>query len=472
MPGEEPGGIAFDVAEPLRQRLRRWVALRLWDPLYWDGVKRSRYRQYHRDLRKVQFSAESECRDRAARALSKVLKHALTAVPYYRRVTLPVSADIDRDPFAALRAFPLLDKPTVNANQEALFVDLGLGAHSNASGGSTGTPVRLVQDRPYLDHNLAAAALFLEWTGIPPRSRVARLWGAPRDIGADGVSIRRRIGDWFANELTLNAFEMQPDDMAKHVARLNRFSPHAIVGYADALDQLARYCHSQQLQLTSPYAVVSAASSLTQEMRSRIETAFNCPVFDRYGTREVGAVAMECQQHDGLHILTDVVHVEVLDDVGREVSDGEEGELVVTALHNFTMPLIRYRIGDRAQRGSGGCACGRPYPRIRRLLGRNEACFKTARGGRVLPEFFIHLIGKEHNYGDLQRFQVVQESMERVVVRLEPISGVQPRILADQGEIAAEIERAMGSPCTVTFEVVDHIPASPTGKYLYTISRI
>jgi len=453
-------------------RLRRGIALRLWDPLYWDLIKRSHCRAYLREFRTLQFQSETESAVRQRLALARVLKHASARIPFYQGLDLPSQEDIGVDPLAALRAFPRLGKDRVVADLDSLHVEMGLGTFTNASGGSTGTPVRILQDRVYLDNSLAAEALFLEWAGLPPRARLVSLWGAPRDLGGQRVSLRRRIGDWFANRLTLNAFEMQPAVLRDYLAQLHRFRPQGLMGYADGLDQLARYCQEQGLQPPSPVAVISAASTLTADMRARLQAVFECPVFDRYGTREVGAIAMECEQHEGLHVLTEVAHVEVVDDAGNEVQMGQEGELLITTLRNFTMPLIRYRVGDRALRGAGDCPCGRPYPRIAKLLGRNEACFKTAVGGRVLPEFFIHLIGKEHNYGDVRKFQFVQQSLTHVVLRLELMPGVQPRILADEGLITAKIKQAMGDSCRVVFERVESIPPTPTGKHLYTICRI
>lgn len=453
-------------------RIRRQVALRLWDPLYWGLVKRSRHRQILREFRSLQFAEAANVAVRHQQALAGLLSHATECIPYYQNGDLPRRDEIAADPFTALRAFPRLDKDTVVSQLNALHVELGLGTFTNASGGSTGTPVRILQDRVYLDHSLAAGAVFLEWAGLQPRARIASLWGAPRDIGGQSVSLRRRVGDWFSNTMTLNAFEMQPSDLGDYLGRLKHFRPNGLVGYADALDQLARYCEENRLTPQRPEAIVSAASSLTEDMRARIEAVFGCPVFDRYGTREVGPIAMECGQHQGLHVLTEVAHVEIVDDQGNEVQDGQEGELLITTLRNFTMPLIRYRVGDRAVRGSGVCTCGRSYSRIAKILGRNEACLKTIQGGRVLPEFFIHLIGKEHNYGDLRKFQFIQESLTKVELRLEFQPGVERRVLADEAAITAKIRQVMGAGCAVTFTPVQSIPPTSTGKHLYTICRV
>jgi phenylacetate-CoA ligase len=163
--------------------------------------------------------------------------------------------------------------------------------------------------------------------------------------------------------------------------------------------------------------------------------------------------------------------VEVVDDEGRAVGEGEEGELLVTTLSNYTMPLIRYRIGDRAVRGADLCSCGRPYPLLDRVLGRTESCVVRPGGGIVLPEFFIHVIGVEHNDGSIAKFQVVQESLRGLTVVVVPSEGAGERALANADSIRARIVQAMGD-CEVEFALVDRIEPTPTGKHLYVVNKM
>jgi phenylacetate-CoA ligase len=157
---------------------------------------------------------------------------------------------------------------------------------------------------------------------------------------------------------------------------------------------------------------------------------------------------------------------------GAGASGSDGGELLATNLWNYTMPLVRYRVGDRGIASDARCGCGRPYPMLRRIVGRSEACLRRRDGGVVLPEFFIHLIGVETNDGAVAKFQVIQDAFDHVVVRAVPAAGRERDLFARREEIAARMCRALGDACRVEFVTADEIAPTPTGKHLYTVCTI
>ncbi len=140
-------------------------------------------------------------------------------------------------------------------------------------------------------------------------------------------------------------------------------------------------------------------------MRSRMEESFRCEVFDRYGSRETGDMAGECDEHRGLHVLPWTCHLEVLDGQDEPVGPGEEGEIVVTGFTNRAMPLIRYRIGDRARVPAerSVCPCGRDTQMLASITGRTVDMFLGPDGAMVDGEYFTHLL---YFRGWLRQFQV------------------------------------------------------------------
>jgi phenylacetate-CoA ligase len=331
--------------------------------------------------------------------------------------------------------------------------------------------VRFLQDRIFQSDALATTVLMYEWAGVPRGSRHIKLWGAPRDLGTGKVAMRRRAADWLSNRTTLDAFDMSEERMRGYAQRISAARPVCLEGYADGLYELALLIERQGLDVNPPGAVVSSAGTLLPHMREAIERAFGAPVFDRYGTREVGNVAAECDRHEGLHVFGETAFVEVTGRDGRAVDAGEEGELLVTTLSNYSMPLVRYRIGDRAVKGPDRCSCGRPYPLLARVLGRNESCVTRPGGGVVLPEFFIHVVGVEHNDGSIAKFQVIQEALTRLTIAIVPSEGAGEAALAGAEGMRARIRQMMGD-CDIEFVLVDHIDPTPTGKHLYVINRI
>jgi phenylacetate-CoA ligase len=452
---------------------RLFTAQRIVDPLFWGVVKRLPVRRRLAEFRKAQWDEAGVYRERRDRRLAALLTHAVTRVPYYRdRVGGLSTASIERDPLRTLGAFPVLERSDLHDHFDELTCEMGRGTERGSSGGSTGTPVRFLRDGEYIAAATAARRLAFEWAGVGLGERCVRLWGARRDLPTGRHQVRGRFGDLLYGRLTLDAFRMGDGEMADYVRRINRFRPAFIEAYADAAHELAVFARRSGLELVSPRSIVTGATTLFPHMREEIAEAFDAPVFDRYGSREVGVIASECDRHRGLHVFGECAVVEIVDGEGRPVDPGGEGEILVTNLWNYTMPFIRYRIGDVAVRGTRGCSCGRPYPILERVVGRAESRFVRPAGGVVLPEFFIHLIGVEYNNGAIRKFQVVQEAPDRIVVRVVPFEDAAERALAHREEIARHITDRMGAPCSVTFVVEDDIEPTRTGKHLYTVSRL
>jgi phenylacetate-CoA ligase len=348
---------------------------------------------------------------------------------------------------------------------------MGRGSYWNLTGGSTGEPVRFLQDRVYQTSALATTMLFYEWAGVPHGASHIKLWGAPRDLGSGSVARRRRVADWLFNRVTLDAFDMSELTMRRYAETISSSRPACLEGYANALYELAICVERLGLHMNAPGAIVSSAGTLLPHMRERIEETFGAEVFDRYGTREVSGIAAECDRHEGLHIFGETAVVEVVDEDGRAVGEGEEGDVLVTNLHNYTMPLIRYRIGDIAVRGADRCSCGRPYPLLERVVGRTESCIHRRDGGVVLAEFLIYVVGQEYNDGSIGRFQVVQEALDSITVIIVPVEGTGERALAREDEMRARIQQVVGD-CEVRFVLVDHIDPTPTGKHRYVVNKM
>jgi phenylacetate-CoA ligase len=207
-------------------------------------------------------------------------------------------------------------------------------------------------------------------------------------------------------------------------------------------------------------------------MRETIGRVFRAPIFDRYGTREAGLIATECDRHQGLHLMGETTVLEILDRNGREVGVGEPGETVSTNLWNYTMPLIRYRVQDQVVRGPDLCECGRAYPMVERVVGRAASCFPRPDGGLVLSDFWIRMFGVDFNTSDIYKYQFVQEAIDRVTLRLVLRPGCDGLDEKMREAIVARICDAMGAPCHVGFSIEDDIPPTESGKHLYSVSKV
>lgn len=402
--------------------------------------------------------------------LRALLRHAGSSVPYYAELLRDSRGALEENPTGALRELPVLTKDTIRDHFEELRSQDGAQrrTYPQTSGGSTGEPVRFMQDFDYLDRVVAVQILYSTWAGREPGEPEFLVWGDERDLLQGSVGFRTKIANRLMGRKFLNAFRMSQEAMRDVVEQLSENPPKLIVAYAQALDDLASFAVAERIPVTRQRAIVSTAGTLVPDMRDRIERVFGCPVFDRYGSREVGDIAGECAHHRGLHVFPWTNFVEVVDEQGKPVEPGMEGRILVTSLANYTMPLIRYEIGDRAKLlpvDEPPCKCGRGGQRIARILGRTVDTFKALDGSLINGEYFTHLL---YFKDFVEKFQVVQRDRSTIVYRLVT-SGEAPEEALD--EIVRGTRTVIGPHCEVDFEFPDDIPPSPSGKYRYTISE-
>ena len=176
-------------------------------------------------------------------------------------------------------------------------------------------------------------------------------------------------------------------------------------------------------------------------------------------------IASQCEHQGGMHINADNLFVEILRD-NEPVAEGEMGEVVVTDLHNYGMPFIRYKNGDLATAGKQSCPCGRGLPLIADVEGRVTDMITTADGRIITGLFFPHLM-KE--FEEVEHFQVVQETSDRLLVKIvqrAQISNARLEVMR------SEIQKVCGDAMKIEFDIADEIPLTPSGKRRVTISKV
>jgi phenylacetate-CoA ligase len=413
------------------------------------------------------FLAQDRARDLVdtGTLLGRTLEHAVATVPHYRGAAS--SEEIRRGPFAALASFPVLTREVAREQGPQLLSTVGDRSDwvRNTSGGSTGEPVELFQDPEHVALSVAIREVYSTWAGGRLGSPELYIWGSERDLEEGRQSPRARFANRLLQRRLLNAFMLTEEAILSIVRSIQDDPPRFVIAYAQAGYEVARFIDQRGLDLPAQRGLISTAGTLSAFMRSQMEESFGCDVFDRYGSRETGDMAGECEHHRGLHVLPWSCHVEVLDESERPVGPGEEGDIVVTGFTNMAMPLIRYRIGDRARLPAeeSVCPCGRETQMLDALIGRTVDVFLRPDGGMIDGEYFTHLL---YFRPWLRQFQVVQTAPERVVYRLAADGEVPP---GDRDEIVTKTRNVLGGGCEVEIEEVDSIQPSPSGKLRYTI---
>lgn len=436
-------------------------------PVYEEVLRGRVTLSYFDRIEQQQWLPASAVRELQWRRLLALMRHVEEHVPFYRdrmrQAGLTARSIQSPDD---LRRLPPLTKNDVRQNQAAL-VATNLGRtplFPSATGGSTGEPLRFKYDHVCFERRVAAAARADRWAGWDWGCRQLYIWGgalqAQRPLKALKVSLHNSV----RNMRILSCFDFNEQVLAQYVEQLQSFRPDVIVGYTNAVVEFARYCVRQNLTVWSPKGVIVSAESLYAPQRAVIEQVFRCGVFNRYGCREMMNIAAECDRHEGLHINADNIYVEVESD-GAPARPGVLGELIVTDLNNYSMPFVRYRIGDTGAFSAKLCSCGRGLPMLDRVEGRVLDVIVT-RDGRALPgEFFPHLL---KDYAGIDRYQVHQDQEYAITVRIVAGPGFDRSALA---AIEGHIRARLGAEVPLSIQLVDEIPRTAGGKLRLTISE-
>ena len=421
-----------------------------------------------RELEKTQWLSRDEVLQLQWGKLRRLLAHAYANVPFYRRrfeTARVTPADI-RTP-ADMERIPPLTKQDLRQHLDELIATNANRSQlrRNATGGSTGEPTVFFNDQLDLDYGSAVVLRNYRWVGLEPGETHVMLWGSAFDLSLF-ASAKGRLTNWVLNRHILSAFELTEPSLLHYIDVVHRLRPRVITGYASVLELLACYIVQSgvSFQPQELRAVLSTAETLRPDQRALMERAFGCPIFNRYGSREVGCVAHECE-HRGLHINAENLYVEVVQD-GHPVPTGEFGELAVTTLNNYGFPFIRYLIGDAGRLLDEPCPCGRGLPVLGGLLGRVHDILVTP-DGRFLPgEFFPHLF---KDVVGVERFQVIQRELGRLLIRILPNDAYRP---SDTDFVLEKTRQVVGEQMQVEVEFVDELPTLPSGKMRFTVSEI
>jgi len=443
-----------------------------------------------RDLRAGERLPLEAIEQQQVAALRRVLAHAAATTPYYRRLfdrhaitpeTIRSLSDLER--------VPVLTKALVRAHGDDLVDPASrrrLSAY--ATSGSTGEPLQFFIDRRRTAADNAARARAWAWWGLRPGDRQAVVWGSSAELHRHGFWRRRH--DRLFNLLMLPATELSDEALGEMVRALARFRPRVIFGYASALGRLAEFTssapgatgglsagvsgpgghwrasrqwHAVHCALRAVLRlVVATAEPLLPHHRRAIAAAFGCGVATEYGARECGILAGECPR-GSLHIAAENALIEVVDAAtGRVLPPGETGDLAVTLLGEYGMPMIRYLVGDVGQLAPGPCGCGLGLPVLAGVEGRRRDVLRLDGERRVHPSLFSRALAEVRG---LSRFRVVQTARSELVIQ----------VCADD-ESRADVDRAIGAireelgpGVSVTVKVVDVLPSEASGKFRWVV---
>jgi phenylacetate-CoA ligase len=342
------------------------------------------------------------------------------------------------------------------------------GQMMNHSGGSTGVPSEVWQDRHFASHNRAVIDCAYASVGVVPGRMLFYLWGSNNELSDTRASYRKRLSTWARGLIPMPAFSLDEQKVLAYVDLVNsRHDVDSALCFVSAVDTFLAFVEKKGCALRRISRVVTGGGKLHADLRMRIRRVWADDVYEIYGARDAGLMGAEAPDHDGIQIFPWHNYVEVLKG-GKRVSDGASGEIHVTCLQNYSCALLRFNMGDVAR--YRGTRQGWNRSRIADILGRTAEHLTTADGGRIDPSAVIHLIGVIESRPWMRKFQLVQNGPLDLTLRLETWSRPGREILDEYGgRIGAALGRMLGGQVSVRIELLDQIPPAASGKYLYSI---
>lgn len=417
------------------------------------------------ELERSQWWSPERQQEEQWQRLQRLVEHAYSHVPFYRDAmqSLGMEPGDVRTPEDYAR-LPVLTKAVINEQRERLVAENFPRERliHTASGGSTGRPVGLYHDPEFVTAYRAVKLRNFRWAGWEPGDGWARLWGSQFDV-APHQALKQRLWDQLTRVLVLPCWDLSEDAMRRYARELGQFQPAVIEAYTTPMYHFARFLEARGVGDIQPKSIITSAEMLYPHQRELIERVFQCKVYNRYGGREVGDVAHECPQ-GRMHINAEHVYVEFLRE-GRPARPGEAGELLLTPLSLYGMPLLRYQVEDVGSPSEGICPCGRGLPAMAMVEGRVQDLISLPQGGYLPGEFFPHLL-KDY---DVVQFQVVQERPDHLTVQIVRGPGFSQEHL---DYVLSKVKEYTGNRIEVSVEFPERIATTASGKFRYTVSHV
>jgi len=424
-----------------------------------------RFESCSKKYRQHQWKDAENWRQDQLTKLQDITIHAKQTTEHYDDLHLePIRSATS--PREALKHLPILESETLRQDPDTLVSsDMETDdCVALSTSGTTGTPKTTYHDEPSHIKYWAVMNRFWSWGGCRYGDRRASFTGN-KIVPADQSEAPYGRHDLANNRLLLSSYHLGEETVDAYLDQIEEFEPEFIDGYPSSI----RYCAQRAIETGRDIEIPACfptAETLREEDREIIEEGLSTNVYNQYGSTESAAIVTECSSGH-MHVNPEIGIVEVLNENGETVSEGEVGEIVLTALNNRAMPLIRYRIGDMA-RGPPTyceCECGRKMPIIEEIIGRQDEVVVTKDGRRV-PMLSYNVFKYTER---IDESRIVQESVDEFALQIVPDDGYTD----EQAQIAIKkLKDRVGEDIDVEVELLDSIPRTDAGKFRAVVSNV
>jgi phenylacetate-CoA ligase len=417
-------------------------------------------------LERTQWLSTDELEALELAQLESLLVHACRNAPAWRArlgaAGITAEMPLTRE---AWERIPVLERAEVHEDAERWRSNAVSETHGEvnevATSGATGRPIRVLKTGLTEFFWDALTLRAHEWAGWDTSGRLAAIKWYPDRMATYPSGMT--LPDWGVPYtivcLSGPSFALSVTATVEEQAEwLGRIQPDYLTLFPSLLPDLVRQCAARGVRLQGLKEVRTTGECLDPATRDLCVKGWGVKVQDAYSAQEVGYIAVQCPEHEHYHVQSESVRVEVLNEKGARCGPGETGRVVVTPLHNFATPLVRYALGDYAEVGAP-CPCGRGLPVLKRILGRSRNMLVLPDGARLWPRL------SELRSSDvlpITQFQAVQTAPTRLDVRLVASRKGTPE---EEARLAKIIGERIGCPFEVRFLYVDEIPRSAGGTF-------
>lgn len=388
--------------------------------------------------------------------LRRIMRHAAEHVPYYRELFKNIGLDPLR--FRGredMHRIPLLDKETVRTRQQELIADnaWNFGIAWESTSGSTGTPLQIIVDRGARANKLAALLRSYQWAGYRFGKRTFSLQSYYLE---DDFKYKRLF-----RTLRFDSNHLKKESALRVLGLLEKFKPQFVMGFPFDLLMLSRFAAEAGRELSVPDSMITYGETLSSHKKQSLESAYRCRVFDYYSQHECVSMIAECERHS-LHLVDDFAYHEVVNE-----QDGGRGELVGTGLYNYAMPLIRYCTRDDIvlNRTMKFCPCGRPFPIVEEIIGKQCDYIETP-DGRLLGAVMSHSMDQARG---VKISQCVQDARDHICINLVVDDSYNED---SQQAMETDLRKRLGHEMTIDIRIVPQLEKRPGGKTPFILSKI
>lgn len=406
---------------------------------------------------------------RQFRQLALLCEHAARTVPFHRARlrAAGIGAGMPLDAAAWARLPPMTRRDL--QREGAALRAAPPAAHGavtvKRSSGSSGMPVEAATTALAEMFSEAVALRDHLWHGREFAGRVAairRLRGSDRN-GARSAVWTRGTGAAFVTGGSALLDSNRP--VSEQLDWLIGENPDYLITYPSNLRALIaeaarRGTHPERIK-----AVMTQGEAVPPDLATMLRAAWGADLQDCYSASEAGVIALQCPETGLYHVQSEVSFVEIIAADGRPAAPGETGRVVVTPLHGFAQPLLRYDIGDLAE-VAGPCACGRTLPALARIVGRVTGMLVLPDGRLSRPYFHAAITDAAL---PIRQFQVVQHTREAIEARL---AVDRPLAAAEEEALRTRLRVAAGADFAITLSYHDEIARGAGGKFEDFISEV